>query len=83
MAPDDYVQGALNFGLVEVVYEWARGTEFSIICMMTDVSEGTIVRTIGAAPRGGRGGGGSGPRRLIFPSRLLPPRYPVSNTWSL
>jgi antiviral helicase SKI2 len=36
----------LKFGLVEVVYEWARGMAFSQICALTDVQEGTIVRAI-------------------------------------
>ncbi|WOO80266.1 Putative ATP-dependent RNA helicasec [Vanrija pseudolonga] len=33
-------------GLVEVVYEWARGMPFSEITNLTDVPEGTIVRVI-------------------------------------
>lgn len=36
----------LKFGLVEVVYEWARGTPFEQITALTDVAEGTIVRVI-------------------------------------
>eukprot|EP00268_Persea_americana_P042641 TRINITY_DN4268_c1_g4_i1.p1 TRINITY_DN4268_c1_g4~~TRINITY_DN4268_c1_g4_i1.p1 ORF type:complete len:387 (+),score=105.36 TRINITY_DN4268_c1_g4_i1:704-1864(+) len=44
--PDDYVQENLKFGLVEVVYEWAKGTPFADICELTDVPEGLIVRTI-------------------------------------
>jgi len=35
-----------RFGLVEVVYEWARGMSFKNITNLTDVLEGTIVRTI-------------------------------------
>lgn len=35
-----------RFGLVEVVYEWARGMSFRAITELTDVLEGTIVRTI-------------------------------------
>lgn len=35
-----------RFGLVEVVYEWARGMSFHLITDLTDVLEGTIVRTI-------------------------------------
>ncbi|KAL2121782.1 hypothetical protein VTJ04DRAFT_2237 [Mycothermus thermophilus] len=35
-----------RFGLVEVVYEWARGMSFRNITNLTDVLEGTIVRTI-------------------------------------
>ena len=33
-------------GLVEVVYEWARGMPFNQITELTDVPEGTIVRVI-------------------------------------
>ncbi|KAL0270353.1 UNVERIFIED_CONTAM: hypothetical protein PYX00_007793 [Menopon gallinae] len=36
----------LNFELVPVVYEWARGKEFSQIMTLTDVQEGIIVRCI-------------------------------------
>jgi len=35
-----------RFGLVEVVYEWARGMPFNRITDLTDVLEGTIVRVI-------------------------------------
>lgn len=35
-----------RFGLTEVVYEWARGMSFKNITDLTDVLEGTIVRTI-------------------------------------
>ncbi|KAK3070092.1 Antiviral helicase ski2 [Teratosphaeriaceae sp. CCFEE 6253] len=35
-----------RFGLVEVVYEWARGMPFGRITDLTDVLEGTIVRVI-------------------------------------
>ena len=41
----DFVE-SFNFGLVEVVYEWARGLPFSDITHLTDVQEGIIVRTI-------------------------------------
>merc|ERR1719219_2361427 len=41
----DYVD-QFNFGLVEVVYEWARGKPFGEIVALTDVQEGVIVRTI-------------------------------------
>ncbi|KAJ3180844.1 hypothetical protein HDU85_003929 [Gaertneriomyces sp. JEL0708] len=40
------VVGSLRFGLVEVVYEWALGLSFRQIMDLTDVLEGTIVRTI-------------------------------------
>ncbi|EZA51202.1 hypothetical protein DMN91_012752 [Ooceraea biroi] len=36
----------LNFGLVEVVYEWAQDKSFAEIMKMTDVQEGIIVRCI-------------------------------------
>ncbi|BAT88395.1 hypothetical protein VIGAN_05187500 [Vigna angularis var. angularis] len=44
--PAEYAQENLKFGLVEVVYEWAKGTPFAEICELTDVPEGLIVRTI-------------------------------------
>ncbi|KAJ4849927.1 Antiviral helicase ski2 [Turnera subulata] len=44
--PQDYASENLKFGLVEVVYEWAKGTPFADICELTDVPEGMIVRTI-------------------------------------
>ena len=43
---EDFLRDHLNFGLVEVVYEWASGTAFKKITDLTDVLEGTIVRTI-------------------------------------
>ncbi|KAL4531703.1 hypothetical protein Ndes2437A_g09018 [Nannochloris sp. 'desiccata'] len=46
LIPEDYVKSTLNFGLMEVVYEWAQGTPFNEICRLTDVMEGSIVRTI-------------------------------------
>ncbi|EMD42321.1 hypothetical protein CERSUDRAFT_90937 [Gelatoporia subvermispora B] len=36
----------LKSGLVEVVYEWAKGMPFEQITELTDVAEGTIVRCI-------------------------------------
>ncbi|KAI8372364.1 NUC185 domain-containing protein [Choanephora cucurbitarum] len=42
---EDYVNG-LKFGLVEVVYEWAKGLPFKHITDLTDVLEGSIVRCI-------------------------------------
>ncbi|KAM1226769.1 hypothetical protein ACFX13_006192 [Malus domestica] len=44
--PEEYARENLKFGLVEVVYEWAKGTPFADICELTDVAEGMIVRTI-------------------------------------
>ncbi|KAK8598558.1 hypothetical protein V6N13_094525 [Hibiscus sabdariffa] len=46
ITPEEYAQENLKFGLVEVVYEWAKGTPFADICQLTDVPEGLIVRTI-------------------------------------
>ncbi|KAI9018272.1 NUC185 domain-containing protein [Hyaloraphidium curvatum] len=43
---EDYLKETLNFGLVEVVYEWARAVPFKDVVELTDVLEGTIVRTI-------------------------------------
>lgn len=37
---------SLKTGLMEVVYHWAKGTDFQTIMQMTDVGEGTIVRCI-------------------------------------
>ncbi|KZO92822.1 antiviral helicase [Calocera viscosa TUFC12733] len=45
VATEDF-EGKLNFGLMEVVYEWARGMPFEKITELTDVPEGTIVRVI-------------------------------------
>ena len=33
-----------HFGLVEAVFEWARGMPFSEITNLTDVQEGTLVK---------------------------------------
>jgi antiviral helicase SKI2 len=46
LVPEEYVKSTLNYGLMEVVYEWAQGTPFNEICRLTDVMEGSIVRTI-------------------------------------
>ncbi|KAJ1984889.1 Antiviral helicase ski2 [Dimargaris verticillata] len=43
---EEAVESTLRFGLMEVVYEWARGLTFNEITELTDVQEGTIVRTI-------------------------------------
>ncbi|KAG5184770.1 DEAD/DEAH box RNA helicase, partial [Tribonema minus] len=45
-SPDDFAAQNLNFGLVDVVYDWARGVPFAEICQITLVQEGTIVRTV-------------------------------------
>ncbi|KAH9004181.1 antiviral helicase [Lactarius hatsudake] len=37
---------SLNFGLMEAVYEWAKGMPFDQLTALTDVAEGTIVRVI-------------------------------------
>ncbi|KAJ3323070.1 hypothetical protein HDV06_002516 [Boothiomyces sp. JEL0866] len=43
---EEDVLDSLKFGLVEVVYEWARGLPFKQITELTDVLEGSIVRCI-------------------------------------
>ncbi|RUS21214.1 antiviral helicase, partial [Endogone sp. FLAS-F59071] len=43
--PEEYIRG-LKFGLVEVVYEWARGMSFKNITDLTETLEGSIVRCI-------------------------------------
>ncbi|GAM27183.1 hypothetical protein SAMD00019534_103580 [Acytostelium subglobosum LB1] len=43
---DDERSRLLNFGLMEVCYEWARGMPFHEICQLTNVLEGSIVRAI-------------------------------------
>lgn len=45
-AENDDFETRPRFGLMEVVYEWAKGMEFSQITDLTDVLEGTIVRAI-------------------------------------
>ena len=40
-AVEDFVE-TLKFGLVEVVYEWAKGTSFKDITSLTSVQEGTV-----------------------------------------
>ncbi|ORZ29632.1 DEAD/DEAH box RNA helicase, partial [Catenaria anguillulae PL171] len=44
--PDLYLKTNLRYGLVEVVYEWARGLPFQQIMGLTNVLEGSIVRCI-------------------------------------
>jgi antiviral helicase SKI2 len=43
---DSIAEQKLNFGLVEVVYEWARNKPFAEIMTLTDIKEGIIVRCI-------------------------------------
>ncbi|KAK9456604.1 NUC185 domain-containing protein [Dipodascopsis uninucleata] len=43
---EDDVFNEQRFGLMEVVYEWARGMPFNRITDLTEVLEGTIVRVI-------------------------------------
>jgi antiviral helicase SKI2 len=43
---DVQAKDKLNFGLVEVVYEWARNKPFAEIMLLTDIKEGIIVRCI-------------------------------------
>ncbi|KXS15244.1 antiviral helicase [Gonapodya prolifera JEL478] len=46
IAVDEFLRDKLKFGLVEAVYEWAKGTSFMGITELTDVAEGSIVRCI-------------------------------------
>ena len=43
---EDFVAEYLKFGLSTVTYEWACGVPFVDICRLTEVQEGTIVRTL-------------------------------------
>ena len=45
ISPEETVSN-LKCGLVEVVYEWARGVSFKELTNLTDVLEGSIVRCI-------------------------------------
>ncbi|KAK6195918.1 hypothetical protein SNE40_001245 [Patella caerulea] len=45
LTAEDYAE-TFKFGLMEVVFEWARGLPFSEITKLTDVQEGIIVRCI-------------------------------------
>jgi len=42
----DWLWKCMNFSLMEVVYEWARGMPFRDICNLTTMEEGSIVRCI-------------------------------------
>eukprot|EP00127_Corallochytrium_limacisporum_P001487 Clim_evm7s60 gene=Clim_evmTU7s60 len=46
LASDTYVKTVINASLVEVVYEWAKGVPFSELTQLTDIQEGSVVRTI-------------------------------------
>ncbi|PGH16470.1 hypothetical protein AJ79_01801 [Helicocarpus griseus UAMH5409] len=41
---DEYVK-SFRWELMEVIYEWAHGKSFAEICKMTDVYEGSLIRT--------------------------------------
>ncbi|KAF8915101.1 antiviral helicase [Mucidula mucida] len=47
--PVEDFRSNLKFGLMEVVYEWAKGMPFEQITSLTDIAEGTIVRVRDAA----------------------------------
>ncbi|MBW0502408.1 hypothetical protein O181_042123 [Austropuccinia psidii MF-1] len=36
----------LNFGMVEIVWQWAQGMPFAEVTTLSDIQEGTIVRTM-------------------------------------
>eukprot|EP00808_Paulinella_micropora_P031003 g78639.t1 len=46
VSPEEYMRENINPGLMQVTYEWAKGTPFAKICEFTDVLEGSIVRSI-------------------------------------
>lgn len=46
LIPEEFLATTLKFGLTGVVHEWAKGTPFQHICGLTDVMEGSIVRTM-------------------------------------
>lgn len=46
MYDDTQEKDRLNFGLVEVIFKWAKNKPFSEIMELTDVQEGIIVRCI-------------------------------------
>jgi antiviral helicase SKI2 len=46
LSPLDWVKDKVKPKLMEVVYEWARNMSFNEITKLTDVPEGSIVRTI-------------------------------------
>ena len=43
---DEWVDNNVNFSLIQVVYDWAVGLQFSHIMDITDIPEGTVVRII-------------------------------------
>ncbi len=45
LASEDFTLPS-KIALVNVVYEWAKGTDFATIAAMTDIQEGSIVRVI-------------------------------------
>lgn len=44
--PDEFAASALRFGLAPAVHAWASGATFLEITRLTDVAEGTVVRTV-------------------------------------
>jgi antiviral helicase SKI2 len=46
IVPEDFARENVVFGMMQVAYEWARGTAFSAICQLTEIPEGSIVRCI-------------------------------------
>ena len=44
--PPEYASASLKFGLTECVHEWAKGVAFIDACTVTDIQEGSIVRTV-------------------------------------
>lgn len=46
IVPEDFVASSLNWGMMQVVWEWSRDKKFVEICAVTNVLEGSIVRCI-------------------------------------
>lgn len=46
LVPEDFVAENVNWGMMQVVWEWAKGSKFSDITMFTNCMEGSIVRCI-------------------------------------
>ncbi|GAB5366303.1 hypothetical protein AAMO2058_001132300, partial [Amorphochlora amoebiformis] len=44
--PQQFARDSVHDGLMQVTYEWAKGTPFYQICELTDQPEGSIVRCI-------------------------------------
>lgn len=46
VVPEEFVHESINWCMMQVVWEWAKGTKFSDLTKLTNVLEGSIVRCI-------------------------------------